>query len=140
MAETIYRCAVVDDDPSVRKATIRAFAEERFSCDAAGSGAEAKQMLAANRYDVVVTDLQMPNGHGHALAMEILALEDRPAIAILTGMLDPRLAKDLVGAGSGLCRVQARALRSVDCQDQGHGRQTARHPDGLRGAPDFLEA
>jgi DNA-binding response OmpR family regulator len=83
----------------VRKATLRAFAEERFSCDAAACGAEAKQLLAANRYDVVVTDLQMPNGHGHALAMELLALADRPAIAILTGMLDPRLAKDLVGRG-----------------------------------------
>ena len=31
--------------------------------------------------------------------MELLQLEDRPAIAILTGMLDPRLTKDLVGRG-----------------------------------------
>ena len=56
-------------------------------------------MVASNRYDVVVTDLQMPNGHGHALAMDLLALQERPAIVILTGMLDPRLVKDLVGRG-----------------------------------------
>ncbi len=99
MTDTLYRALVVDDDPAVRKATMRAFVEERFSCDAAANGTEAKQLLAANRYDVVVTDLQMPNGHGHALAMELLAIEDRPAIAVLTGMLDPRLAKDLIGRG-----------------------------------------
>ena len=102
MTNMVYRALVVDDDAAVRKATIRAFAEERFSCDAAANGAEAKQMLAAKHYDVVVTDLQMPNGHGHALAMDLLALDDRPAIAILTGMLDPRLAKDLIGRGVDL--------------------------------------
>jgi DNA-binding response OmpR family regulator len=99
MADAIYRALVVDDDTAVRKATVRALDQERFSCDAAASGDEAKRMLESNRYDVVVTDLQMPNGHGHALALEILALQDHPAVVILTGMLDPRLVKDLIGRG-----------------------------------------
>ena len=76
--DTPYRALVVDDDIAVRKATIRALDQERFSCDAAANGFEAKQMLASNRYDVVVTDLQMPNGHGHALAMDLLALQNVP--------------------------------------------------------------
>jgi DNA-binding response OmpR family regulator len=99
MAEILYRALVVDDEEAVRKATIRTLTEERFACDAAANGTEAKRLLAANRYDVVVTDLQMPNGHGHALALELLALENHPAIVVLTGMLDPRLAKDLIGRG-----------------------------------------
>ena len=89
----------MSNNTAVRKATIRAFGEERFACDAAASGLDAKQMLESNRYDVVVTDLQMPNGHGHALALDVLALEDHPAIVVLTGMIEPRLAKDLIGRG-----------------------------------------
>lgn len=78
MTDTLYRALVVDDDTAVRKATIRAFDQERFSCDAAASGHEAKQMLESNRYDVVVTDLQMPNGHGHALAWISLRCKNIP--------------------------------------------------------------
>ena len=100
MADTLYRALVVDDDTAVRKATIRALDQERFSCDAAASGHEAKEMLESNRYDVVVTDLQMPNGHGHALALDLLAVQEHPAVVVLTGMLDPRLVKDLVGRGA----------------------------------------
>ena len=120
MADMLYRALVVDDEPAVRKATIRAFVEERFACDAAANGTEAKQLLAANRYDVVVTDLQMPNGHGHALAMELLAIENRPAIVVSDRHVGPRLAKDLIGRGSGVRGIQARPLRSVGSQDQGH--------------------
>lgn len=31
--------------------------------------------------------------------MDLLALQEHPAIVILTGMLDPRLVKDLIGRG-----------------------------------------
>ena len=140
MTDTLYRALVVDDDPAVRKATMRAFVEERFSCDAAANGTEAKQLLAANRYDVVVTDLQMPNGHGHALAMELLAIEDRPAIAVLTGMLDPRLAKDLIGRGVEFVEFKPVRYDLLIAKIKALVSRRARRPDRLRGAADFLEA
>ena len=99
MADCSRRALVVDDEPTVRSLTIRALRCEGFSCDAAADGVEAKQMMDSNHYDVVVTDLRMPNCHGYAFAMDLLALENRPVIVVLTGISDARLVKDLIGWG-----------------------------------------
>ena len=97
-----YRALVVDDDPAVRSLTIHSLAIEGFACDAAADGLRAKEMLASAGYDLVVTDLRMPGFNGHALAVDLLKEYRRPVIVVLTGVFDPRLAKDLV-------------VRGVDC-------------------------
>jgi len=94
-----YRALVVDDEAVVRQLTLRALTREGFSCDVAADGAEAQSLADRNRYDVVLTDLRMPNRHGHALATELLDREDRPAVVVLTGLAEPRLAKDLMARG-----------------------------------------
>ena len=99
MGNNRYRALVVDDDPAIRNLTIRALAREGFACDAASDGLQAKEILAANRYDAVVTDLRMPKLNGHALAVEVLAMDDRPVVVILTGIVEPRLARDLIARG-----------------------------------------
>jgi HD-like signal output (HDOD) protein len=48
---------------------------------------------------VVVTDLRMPNVNGHVLASNLLLMENRPAIVIVTGILEPKIAKDLSTRG-----------------------------------------
>ena len=100
MADHVYKALIVDDEAAVRSLTICAMNQEGFSCDAAADGVEAKTMVDSHDYDVVVTDLQMPNRHGHALAAELLLSENRPLIVILTGVLARRLAKDLILRGA----------------------------------------
>jgi DNA-binding response OmpR family regulator len=102
MTKNSYRALVVDDDPAIRHLTIHALAHEGFVCDAAVDGLHAKEILTSARYDVVVTDLRMPGFNGHALAADLLKVNEHPAIVILTGVFEPRLAKDLI-------------LRGVDC-------------------------
>jgi DNA-binding response OmpR family regulator len=102
---------VVDDDPVSRQIAIRTLSMASFRCDTAIDGSQARQMLAANPYDLVVTDLQMPNGNGHALCVELLALSPRPAIIVLTGITEPTLAKDLAARG-----VDAVLFKPIDCQ------------------------
>lgn len=99
MVSSSFRALVVDDEPLVRGLTIRALLNEGFTCDAASDGLQAQELLKTSRYHVVVTDLRMPNRHGHALTLELLALEDRPAIVVFTGVLEPKLAKDLIFRG-----------------------------------------
>ncbi|MHC4401139.1 MAG: HDOD domain-containing protein [Planctomycetota bacterium] len=100
MQDHEYRALVVDDEPLVRNLTIRALGAERFQCDAAADGAEARQMFGSSRYDAVVTDLRMPNRHGHSLAVELLASDAPPVVVVLTGIMEPRLAKDLITRGA----------------------------------------
>lgn len=102
MTKDSYRALVVDDDPAVRYLTIHALANEGFVCDAAVGGLHAKEILTSARYDVVVTDLRMPGFNGHAIVVDLLKVYERPAIVILTGVFEPRLARDLI-------------LRGVEC-------------------------
>jgi len=89
----------VDDETPVRKLTIRALSEEGFICDPAVDGIEGTAAARAHHYDVIVTDLRMPNKHGHALVCDLLPLEDRPLLVVLTGVMEPRLVKDLINRG-----------------------------------------
>ena len=94
-----YRVLVVEDEAMIRQLTMRALAKEGFACDSAIDGDEAIKMVESHKYDLVVTDLCMPNTHGHALGVRILQMEDRPSIVVLTGVTEPRLAKDLISRG-----------------------------------------
>ena len=94
-----YRALVVDDEVLIRQVTARALMREGFRCDMAADGVEAARLLAANQYDVVVTDLRMPNRHGHALLSDLLQRSQRPVTIVVTGVLEPRLAKDLYARG-----------------------------------------
>lgn len=99
MTATSYRALVVDDEPAVRMLTMRELSRNGFTCDAARDGSHAKELLADTRYDAVVTDLRMPEMNGHALAVELLNRPNPPVVVILTGVTEPRLAKDLIARG-----------------------------------------
>jgi CheY-like chemotaxis protein len=96
----VYRALVVDDEPAVRNLTIRALASEGIRCQAAADGLEAKDLLRDNHYDVVVTDMHMPGAHGYAMTTELLQQPDRPVVIVLTGVLEPRLTRDLLLRGA----------------------------------------
>ena len=99
MNESRYQVLVVDDEAAVRELTIRALEDAGFECLPAIDGIQALKMLERKEYDAVVTDLRMPNLHGHALAVDLLARERRPLIYVVTGVIEPKLAKDLLSRG-----------------------------------------
>lgn len=95
----LFHALIVEDDFAVRQALARALTRESFRCDLAADGHEAEAMLSGQTYDVVITDLRMPNVNGHALAMSLLELKPPPLIVVLTGVCEPALAKDLLARG-----------------------------------------
>jgi DNA-binding response OmpR family regulator len=95
----IYRALIVDDEASVRQLVTRALSHAGFICELASDGRDALDMARVNQYDVVVTDLKMPEMHGHALILELLAMPQRPAILVVTGVAEPRIATDLHSRG-----------------------------------------
>jgi len=99
MTEATYQALVVEDEPAVQSLTVRALTREGFQCDTAKNGEEGKQMIDTHRYDVVVTDLRMPKMHGHALCLDVLKRHDHPLLVVLTGVLEPKLARDLIARG-----------------------------------------
>lgn len=90
---------VVDDDEKIRRMMVRALAAEGITADLAADGAEALQQFDSGKYDLVVTDLRMPNRNGHALAVDLLNRNNAPSIFVFTGVAEPRLVKDLLVRG-----------------------------------------
>lgn len=99
MKDVPYQILVVDDEAAVRELTIRALDAAGFDCLPAINGEQALKMLEMKSYDAVVTDLRMPSLHGHALAVDLLARDQRPLIFVVTGVVEPKLAKDLLSRG-----------------------------------------
>jgi len=100
MSETSpLRALVVDDDVLVRQATARALTQEGFVCDVAADGKQAMEKLRERTFDVAISDLRMPEMNGHRLVVEMLAMESRPAIMVLTGVAEPKLVRDLLARG-----------------------------------------
>ena len=94
-----YRALVVDDEKILRQSAILAMEREGFRCDEAADGESAMAMLDQNVYDCIITDLRMPYKHGHQLAVELLERPNCPVIVVVTGIIEPKLAKDLILRG-----------------------------------------
>jgi CheY-like chemotaxis protein len=90
---------IVDDEPSLRQSLARALAQSRFRCDFADNGRQALRMIAGSRYDLVVTNLRMPDVNGHALAVELLGQADRPVVIIVSEVIEPKIERDLRASG-----------------------------------------
>ena len=94
-----YRALVVDDEPMVRQLTTRALSRIGFICEPAANGREAIELAKQTSYDLVVSDLQMPEANGHKLAIDLLALPRRPVVLIVTGIIEPKISSDLRARG-----------------------------------------
>lgn len=105
-----YRVLVVDDEPEVRELTTSTLSQHDMHCDEAADGVEAIALCNAHAYDAVVTDLRMPNRHGHWLACELLSREHHPLLYVVTGLNEPRLARELESRG-----VDHIAYKPLDC-------------------------
>jgi len=90
------RILVVDDDDHVRDALVDELSPH-YSVEAVGSGGEALDALAVQQYDVIISDLKMPDHDG----IEVLEFARRhqhdPVRVLLTGYLDERARCALLG-------------------------------------------
>jgi DNA-binding NtrC family response regulator len=78
------RILVIDDEPSVRDALRFALTEMGHHVDAAKNGAEAKQLLKGSPYDVVFTDLRLPDASGIDLLAVIKSDTPNTEVIVMT--------------------------------------------------------
>ena len=75
---------VVDDEPSSRELVDIILSEDGYETEAVSGGREALERLAARRFDVVVTDLQMPGMDGLELTQQVRERFHLAEVLILT--------------------------------------------------------
>ncbi len=74
----------VEDDADVRE-IIRSLGAGLGRFDGANTLAEARELLAARHYELVILDLGLPDGSGWALLPDLQAQEPPPPVIVLSG-------------------------------------------------------
>ena len=91
---------LVDDDESVRKALERLLTQFGHRVTTAGSGDEALRMVAATKYDVVLSDIHMPGLDGLALLRAIREHDLDVTVILMTGAPSVETAIEAVRHGA----------------------------------------
>jgi two-component system, cell cycle sensor histidine kinase and response regulator CckA len=94
------RILVVDDEESVRRFVERVLREAGYDTAVAEDGAQALELAHAGSFDLVVTDVMMPNMAGDELARRLRQSEPGLKVLYLTGYSD-RLFKEKVTLWEG---------------------------------------
>ena len=84
LAGHAMRILVVEDDPEVSDFLLRVLRDAAWAADAAFTAEAALGALAATTYDLVILDLNLPDGDGFAVCRAIRVRDDRTPVLILT--------------------------------------------------------
>ncbi len=90
---------VIDDEEGVRE-SFRVIFEGEFEVLEADQGVKGLEVLRSRRVDVVLLDVRMPGPPGPTFLPQILALDDRIAVIIVTAVKDVRTAVEAIKGGA----------------------------------------
>jgi DNA-binding NtrC family response regulator len=91
---------VVDDEENIRTIIKRSFQKEGYTVFTASSGNEALQELTKNSFDLVITDLKMPDGDGINLIKQIHSLYPDTMVMVITAYASTESAVEAMKAGA----------------------------------------
>jgi two-component system response regulator PilR (NtrC family) len=91
---------VVDDEPDLRTLYELTLLREGYRVDAAGSLAEAVAQLAAKKFDAVITDMRLPDGHGIELLRRMSAEQRGERCIVMTAYGSAENAVEALKAGA----------------------------------------
>lgn len=78
------RILIVDDEEGMRRLLSRVLSREGYETSTVASGAEALRLVANERFDLVVTDIKMPEMDGLELLAELKQYEPSLPIIVIT--------------------------------------------------------
>ena len=85
MKEKTYRILVVDDQDVILKIIAAAFKNTSYEISAVNNPVEAYQMVEDEHFDIVITDIQMPEMNGLDLLRKIKKHNGMIPVIIITG-------------------------------------------------------
>jgi two-component system nitrogen regulation response regulator GlnG len=91
---------VVDDEPAIQHAFRRAFRDGPVSVRAAGTAAEALELIERDRPDVVVLDIHLPDATGLSTFQKVRRIDARIPVILITGHGTTDLAIEAIKEGA----------------------------------------
>ena len=91
---------VVDDEPDLRTLYELTLLREGYRVEAAGTVAEAWQLLEGQRFDAVITDMRLPDGLGMELLLRIQQAQRSERCVVMTAYGSAENAVEALKAGA----------------------------------------
>ncbi|MGH9405165.1 MAG: sigma-54-dependent transcriptional regulator [Terriglobia bacterium] len=76
---------IVDDESGIRQSLSAVLSDEGYIAEAVATGEAAIEMLHGRRFDVIMLDIWLPGEDGLAALEKIQAMEDPPAVIMISG-------------------------------------------------------
>jgi response regulator RpfG family c-di-GMP phosphodiesterase len=92
------RILVLEDEKDIQSLVAAMLKIRGLTCDIAGSVADARARLTASRYDILLVDVNLPDGSGLAVAES--AVVDAPLVVVMTGSNDIQTAVQAIRNGA----------------------------------------
>jgi DNA-binding NtrC family response regulator len=97
-----YKVLIVDDDIHVRNIVKEMLSLMDHSCHLASDGAEALSKTDEERYDAVITDVQMPRMDGITLTRELHKRNPSLPVMVMTGFADVDISNKEISSSKGV--------------------------------------
>ena len=90
---------IVDDDEVIRD-TLKELLSEQYGCQTAGTANEAFARLAEKPYDLILTDISMPDMSGLGLLGRVLQQYPKTPVIVVSGISDQEHVQGLIKLGA----------------------------------------
>jgi two-component system cell cycle response regulator len=91
---------IVDDDAALLDILKRGLSSEDYHCETVGTGVAALELIDKTPFDVLVTDIVLPDIYGFNLAEKAKKLRRDIAVIIMTGFIEDFSYDDAIEAGA----------------------------------------
>jgi CheY-like chemotaxis protein len=91
---------VVEDEADTRGALCAILEALGYRAEGAGSGEEARRRAAERRFDLVLTDVVLPDGRGNELARELVGIQPGIAVLLMSGYAPDWALREEVSEGT----------------------------------------
>jgi DNA-binding response OmpR family regulator len=79
------RILVIDDDAEIRNLVAKFLVLDGHEVDTAENGLVGLKMIESNQYDLLITDIVMPEQDGFGVLMELRRISAKVPIIVMTG-------------------------------------------------------
>ncbi len=100
MANPARSALVIDDERDIRELLVLTLGRMGLRVDTAADVASAKAQLAANKYDICLTDMRLPDGNGLEIIAHLNQRFPETPVAMITAFGNVEAAVDALKAGA----------------------------------------
>ena len=100
MEPSRYKILIVDDEPSITDLLDSFLGSQGYLCETATDGKAALERVSQNHFDVVITDILMPEMDGITLTRKLSKQFPNLFIMVMTGYYDENSMERAIAAGA----------------------------------------